>query len=523
MSMSRRKLFGATALIVGSCCAILFSRWGDDEFAHGVRLDREADNEAEARRPSAAEPVSRRSDHVHGRATISIRVMDANSRQALPGARLIRLMDSGQRVISAWDGMWIGDPRGNIDVVQDDDPEPGSVWQFTCKGYIARVFERLPTEVLLERGHSVRVRLRWYGAGPAAGVPLLAFREQMPAISGDGMPVQSVFPGLDPDSAIHLAVTDVEGVACFDDLAPVAYGIGIDGTDHVLVDLDSDVVVAGGAHSEVQGVVAPVYSCVIGGSGSQVIATRLVTIDAATKLRSDPPSLHTIRRRLEARFPDCKVVVCSTALPAPGLTAWLAVTLDGWRTLEVAHPMFPPSQARQVDVSGRLPAPWGGLRVDLQCPSGRIVDGVEVGVSAIRGNADDLFLGVPLSTGVLMRLPAGRYQVRCWTPFLQLGPEEVEVRNGVNAAAVLRCEQEIQALRLRIRCRGETPNFAVVRLRGDGWQSQDFVTYEPGAVACAGGLGKADLEVRVHGHEVFRKQLTIVAMDDVQEILVDMR
>jgi hypothetical protein len=310
-----------------------------------------------------------------------------------------------------------------------------------------------------------------------------------------------------------------DGSAVFDQLEPGTYGVGVAGTDYLAVGFTEDEVVIGDEPVTRSGVVAPVFCCVVAAAAGGLIDARLLGVQGATLERGADADLGAIRRALERRYPACKVVVCCAQHPAAQLTATLAVTIDGWATVEVSHPMVPPSMSHRIAVVGQEPAVFGSLLVDLKSPSGVSVQGVEVSVASAR-SGERLFVGVPAESGKSLRLPAGAYTVGVWNPLFQVSQQKVVVSANQESTLAIELPKEVRCLRVQVSCHGEAPRYARLQLRGKGWAGSEFGTYEPGAAICCGFVGSVTLEVGVYGYDSTEHVFDVGVEGGVQDVMV---
>lgn len=447
-----------------------------------------------------------------------VQVLDADDRRPLAGA-VAELLPLGARRTTGVLGRWHADSRGLIKM-DAPDPEGSNLVRFTHGGYVPQVTSGdCPAQILLHRSESLRVDVRWPNGRPAVAVPVSAFQRQASAISLDDSDEGDVSPGPDPVAAFHVSESGRGGPAVFDQLEPGTYGIGVAGADYVAVEFTEDEVVIGDEPATRHGVVAPVFCCVVAAGAGGLIDARLLDVQGATLGRGADPGLGAIRRALERRYPACKVVVCSARHPAAQLTATLAVTIDGWATVEVSHPMVPPSKSHRIAVVGQEPAVFGSLLVDLKSPSGVSVEGVEVSVASARGG-EHLFVGVPAESGKSVRLPAGTYTVGVWNPLFQVSRQKVVVNANQESTLDIELPKEVRCLRVQVSCQGEAPRYARLQLRGKGWAGSEFGTYEPGAAICCGFVGSVTLRVEVYGYDSTEHEFNVGSEGGVQDVMV---
>ncbi len=522
--MSGRFLLAtAFVLALGVVVSVLVvpEAWRGDPSA---ALPSPAPGSAEVRGQGAASPFQdSQPEQSRVSADYHVRVASVTTGAAIPGARLVRLPGSSKRTTTELLGEWIADADGVLSIPHDVASMDDSGWRISSPGCASLSLRgRLPPKVHLAAGRSVKVRLEWQAGGPAVGVPVIAYQRQAPAAGVGWKEGQLLVPGVDDRSAIFVIETDATGTASFEDLGSSAYGIGIDQGDHVLIELDHVEVPAGSDGLSVAGIVAPAYCCVIRGVGGSVLDVTLDGVEGGALASGGGVGLGRLKRRLEEDFPGCMAVVCCVAHPVAGLTASVSVTLVDWRTVQSSILLLRPSRARVTDINGTVAEAFGALQVEMVTPSGRKAVGIEAS-AALVGRRERGFRGVPMVSGKPQKVPPGRYVVTAWTPLLQAGPLEVTVLANEDAIARLRCDREIQSLRLRVRCGEETPSFASVFLKGRGWKSQEFGTASPGAALCAGIVGEAELEVRVYGYEPVRQTIMIEPCEGVQDVEVVVR
>ncbi len=502
-------LVGALCLLTSRCGVVPSTTRADQVLASSSSSSREVG------------VVSGRGEQMVDRVRVDgmrVQVLDADDRRPLVGA-VAELLPLEARRTTEVLGRWHADSGGLIKM-DAPDPRGRNLVRFTHGGYVPQVTSGdCPAQVLLHRSQSLRVDVQWPNGRPAVAVPISAFQRQAPAISLDDLDQGDVSPGPDPVAAFHMSESGPDGSAVFDQLEPGTYGVGVAGTDYLAVGFTEDEVVIGDEPVTRSGVVAPVFCCVVAAAAGGLIDARLLGVQGATLERGADADLGAIRRALERRYPACKVVVCCAQHPAAQLTATLAVTIDGWATVEVSHPMVPPSMSHRIAVVGQEPAVFGSLLVDLKSPSGVSVQGVEVSVASAR-SGERLFVGVPAESGKSLRLPAGAYTVGVWNPLFQVSQQKVVVSANQESTLAIELPKEVRCLRVQVSCHGEAPRYARLQLRGKGWAGSEFGTYEPGAAICCGFVGSVTLEVGVYGYDSTEHVFDVGVEGGVQDVMV---
>lgn len=449
-----------------------------------------------------------------------IRVVDESTRAAIPLARIIRLASAVDRLGANVLGEWFSDDSGSAVLPLTSDIAP-SGWRVSAVGYIASTGAGDPPgEVALKAGAAIEVMLRDVAGLPVADVLCIAYRQQAPSLAASATDLAAMVPGPNVERAVYVDRTGEGGTARLAGMPPGRYGIGIVEIDHVLLGLSPDEVELGEVDSRAHGIIGHALCCVVGSASQDVVAVRLLAVHGSEVEPRSPAGIGAIRRRLERSFPGAHAVVCCVPRQTIGLSARLAVTLAGWRTVEVDLPLTPPSRAQPVAVSGVEAHPSGLLRVFLRTPSGVDLRGLEVSLAAKDKAGDPLFVGMPIESGRQYRVPVGSYTASAWDPLFQAGPEVFSVAREKESVAFIPCQKELRSLRLRILAAGSVPRFATLQLAGEGWQSSEFLTYEPGACTCAGMAGPAVLSVRVYGHQPFEQAITISDDPGIQDIEV---
>ncbi len=481
--------------------------------------------------------VARDSDHVaqeegvsvgaHPRTELSgevrVEVIDAETKVGIRRASALKIRDDGSRIATDVLGKWSS--LDGLGVVIPLAELGSGSWRFRADGYEDQVFgEDPPTLVELRPCGRIIVRLKTVEEQPAAGVPVMAYRQQVPSEHLQHFKYEDAVPGCDASSAIYAGVTNSEGVAMIGGMPTGSFGLCLGGLDHALVDLDNEVVEVRRHDVNVEGHVTFIAAYVGKCGQGRLLDMRYSAPLGAGDAGDFTPEAIRARRWLERRFPGaCAVTICKPR-PCESYAAEdmdeVAVTAEGWKTWSAKVRMKRPSLVELQDVAGGERVDYGRLQVDIQTPSGARPVGIDLSVALVSQNDNSLFKGVPMMSGVEFPLPPGEYNVTTWTPLLRFGPLSATVKSHESTRISVLCEREVRGLRLAIHAGGAVPRFAQIGLSGVGWRGMKFGAYDPRAVHCAGIVGPATLSVHVYGHEPFEREVIIQAGTEIQDIEV---
>ncbi len=475
---------------------------------------------ADAPGPASVEATGdvRRTEFQGGR--FQVRVVDglgaaiggAHCALVVPGRRAYRAEQLANEVLSQGDGtvQFASDMRGELSnarvIVWKAGFQPSAV-----DG--AELVRSEMVELRLIAMQQSRVLVKDGLGNGIAGVSVALSRMALPAALStmEKSSSSKLVPGLNPEDAIHVGLSNVDGEVNYEGLSPGLYvpsvltpgfviASGTDGAGYLTLP----------GRTPTLGLVK-VWAC----CGKVDKGTILSYVPYAVDGGGQPPGLEpalrrmagSLRSRLGGDLAYATVDSFSGSVPA-SLRFRCLVSGAGWCDVEL--PLKPVSELRQssVIVVDDKPRGLGQLLVELVDQRDEVIDGERLFVYGPGPASGET--AYPISTGVRYGLPPGAYSVKVPRgAAIELGERNFEIKEGDESTVKIRYSDSRARCTFRVLDRdGEPVSFATFSFRA-GQFSKHLSSARAGDVRVTLPVGLVEVSVFVFGAGTKRQAVTI--------------